>query len=66
MNSAASASRATTGKAKETEWRATLEAVEKSLRVERSIILAIWGMETSYGGLKDTWDVPARSPRSPT
>ena len=36
--------------------RPTFEAVEKRFRVERWVILAIWGMETSYGALKDKWD----------
>ena len=29
------------------------DAVEKAYKVERWVILAIWGMETSYGALKD-------------
>ena len=57
VNSIASPERAATGLRKEKEWRTTLEAVEKKYQVERWIILAIWGMETSYGALKDKWDV---------
>ena len=34
----------------------TFDAIEKKYRVERWVILAIWGMETSYGALKDKWD----------
>src|SRR3954467_5320034 len=44
------------GLKKEAEWRATLHAVEKKSQVGRWVILAIWGMETSYGALKDKWD----------
>ena len=28
----------------------------RNIQVERWVILAIWGMETSYGALKDKWD----------
>jgi lytic murein transglycosylase len=40
----------------EARWRDTLVAIEKKFKVERWVILAIWGMETSYGALKDKWD----------
>ena len=54
--SIASALNVKTGLRKEQEWRTTFDAVEKKYRVERWTILAIWGMETSYGALKDKWD----------
>jgi len=54
--SLASPQRAATGKQKEAEWRNLFDAVEKRFKVERWVILAIWGMETSYGALKDKWD----------
>lgn len=54
--SLASPQRAATGLRKEAEWRRLFEAVERQFKVERWIILAIWGMETSYGALKDRWD----------
>jgi lytic murein transglycosylase len=57
VNSIASPQRAAIGVRKEAEWRTTLAAVEKKFQVERWIIVAIWGMETSYGALKDKWDV---------
>jgi membrane-bound lytic murein transglycosylase B len=57
VTSIASAHNATTGLRKELEWRQTFDAVEKKYRVERWVLLAIWGMETSYGALKDKWDV---------
>ena len=57
VNSIASPARAAAGLKKEAQWRDTLDAIEKKFRVERWMILAIWGMETSYGALKDKWDV---------
>jgi lytic murein transglycosylase len=54
--SLASAQRAASGLRKETEWHGLFDAVEKKFRVERWIILAIWGMETSYGSMRDKWD----------
>jgi membrane-bound lytic murein transglycosylase B len=58
--SLASGQRAATGIRKEAEWRGVFDAVEKRFKVERWVILAIWGMETSYGAMKDKWD-PIRS-----
>ncbi len=52
----ASPANAKQGLQKEAEWRSTFDAVEKKYQVERWVILAIWGMETSYGALKDKWD----------
>ncbi len=54
--SLASPQRAANGLRKEAEWRKLFDAVEKRFGVERWIILAIWGMETSYGAMKDKWD----------
>ena len=56
VNQIASPVNAKQGLQKEVEWRTTLDAVEKKFQVERWVILAIWGMETSYGALKDKWD----------
>jgi lytic murein transglycosylase len=58
--SLASPQRTAMGLRKEAEWRGLFESVEKRFKVERWIILAIWGMETSYGALRDKWD-PVRS-----
>ena len=58
--SLASAQRTAMGQRKEAEWRGLFETVEKRFKVERWVILAIWGMETSYGALRDKWD-PVRS-----
>jgi len=56
VNQIASPLNAKTGLRKEVEWRSTFDAIEKKYKVERWVILAIWGMETSYGALKDKWD----------
>jgi membrane-bound lytic murein transglycosylase B len=57
VNAIASPERIAAGLRKEAQWRSTLDAIEQRFRVERWILLAIWGMETSYGALKDKWDV---------
>jgi membrane-bound lytic murein transglycosylase B len=56
VNQIASPANAKQGLQKEKEWHQTLDGIEKKYRVERWVILAIWGMETSYGALKDKWD----------
>jgi lytic murein transglycosylase len=56
VTSIASPLNARNGLKKEAEWRQTFDAIEKQYRVERWVLLAIWGMETSYGALKDKWD----------
>jgi membrane-bound lytic murein transglycosylase B len=57
VNSFASPARITAGQRKAAEWADTFAAVEKTFGVPRWIILAIWGVETSYGASKDKWDV---------
>ena len=39
------------------EWAKTFDAVEKKYRVERWVLLALWGMESDFGTEKDHWDV---------
>jgi len=56
VNQIASPANAAEGRRKEAQWHGTFDAIEKKYRVERWVILAIWGMETSYGALKDKWD----------
>ena len=60
VNAIASAANIATGRRKATQWAKTLEAAERRFGVDRWVLLAIWGMETSYGALKDRWD-PFRS-----
>jgi len=52
-----SKARVDTGARKAAELAATLDAIENRYGVDRFIILAIWGIETSYGGARDHWDV---------
>ena len=49
--------RIASGIAKSAQWADVFDAIEKAYGVDRWIILAIWGVETSYGGVKDRWDV---------
>jgi membrane-bound lytic murein transglycosylase B len=55
--SIASPSRIEAGKQKAAQWSVTFDKVEKDFGVERWILLGLWGIETSYGGDKDRWDV---------
>jgi membrane-bound lytic murein transglycosylase B len=57
VNSIVSAANIAVGSRKASEWAATLDAIEKQYGVDRWIIVAIWGMETSYGAQKDRWDI---------
>ena len=42
-----------TGRAKLAEWAQVLDAVERTYRVDRYIVVAIWGIESSYGAVLD-------------
>ncbi len=42
------------GKAALDQYRETFDAVEKATGVDRSVIAAIWGVETNYGKARDT------------
>ncbi|MCW5686694.1 MAG: lytic murein transglycosylase [Pseudolabrys sp.] len=57
VNGIASAANIANGKRKAEEWKQTFDAVERQFGVDRWVLLAIWGMETSYGAMKDKWDV---------
>ncbi|MDO8533474.1 MAG: lytic murein transglycosylase [Xanthobacteraceae bacterium] len=57
INSVASQARIEAGIRKASQWAEALAAVEQKFGVDRWIILSIWGIETSYGGDKDRWDV---------
>jgi lytic murein transglycosylase len=39
------------------EWKATLDAIEKQYGVDRWIVLALWGIETSFGANTGGFDV---------
>lgn len=49
IDRATSEKRITKGRAKLAELRALLDAIEAIYGVDRHIVIAIWGMETSYG-----------------
>ena len=57
VGSLASANNASAGLKKEQEWHKTFDAIDKDYGVERWLILAIWGVETSFGRDRDKWDV---------
>jgi lytic murein transglycosylase len=57
VNAIASPGRAAAGLKKEKAWSRTFDRIEKEYGVDRWLILSIWGMETSFGALKDKWDV---------
>jgi membrane-bound lytic murein transglycosylase B len=52
-----SPARIATGRSKAAEHAGTLAAVDKTYEVDPSVIVAIWGVESSYGAGKDKWDV---------
>jgi membrane-bound lytic murein transglycosylase B len=57
IDSIATKARIGAGIGKAAQWAETLAAVEQKFGVDRWIILSIWGIETSYGGDKDRWNV---------
>jgi lytic murein transglycosylase len=57
VDSIASKSRITAGTAKATQWAGALDAIEAKYGVERGIVLALWGIESSFGAGADRWDV---------
>jgi lytic murein transglycosylase len=57
VDAVASKSRIATGAAKATQWAAALDAIEQKYGVERWIVLALWGIESSFGSGSDRWDV---------
>jgi membrane-bound lytic murein transglycosylase B len=57
VNGIASPARIATAAAKAAQWKHTLTAIEEQYGVDRWIILAIWGIETSYGANSGGFDV---------
>jgi lytic murein transglycosylase len=57
VDSIASPSRIAAGVAKGTQWAGALDAIERKYGVERGIVLALWGIESSFGAGQDRWDV---------
>ncbi|HEY4922434.1 MAG TPA: lytic murein transglycosylase [Xanthobacteraceae bacterium] len=57
VNAVAAKSRIAEGAAKAVQWAGVLDAIERQYGVERWIVLALWGIESSYGSGQDRWDV---------
>jgi lytic murein transglycosylase len=57
IESIASKSRVATGAAKAKQWAGALDAIEAKYGVESGIVLALWGIESSFGAGADRWDV---------
>lgn len=57
LNTAVSEKRVKNGKAALRKHRRTLEAIEARYRVEKEIVTAVWGLESSYGAYRGDMDV---------
>lgn len=57
VDAIASNSRIETGKQKAAQWADTFAREEKTYEVDRWILIALWGIETSFGDSKDRFDV---------
>ena len=52
-----SPSRIAIGLRKSAQWADTLQAVEKKFGVPPTILVSIWGIESSFGDAQERWDV---------
>ncbi len=50
LASAVSNARIEKGRAQHQQWSAVLDKIEATYGVDRYVVLAVWGMETNYGG----------------
>src|SRR6185295_5406001 len=57
INRMASAARIEGAARKAAEWKHTLEAIEQQYGVDRWIVVALWGIETSFGANNGGFDV---------
>ncbi len=57
LASLVSPARIATGTRKYAQWSATLRAIETRFGVDPTILVAIWGVESSFGEARDPWDV---------
>src|SRR3954451_5215441 len=57
IDAIASKARIASGQRKGAQWADTLRRIEQDFGVERSILLSLWGIESSFGEEKDRWDV---------
>lgn len=53
LDSAVSETRVETGRQKLREWKSWLDRIEAKYGVDRHVVVAIWGMESSYGAVLD-------------
>ena len=53
LDGAASQSRIDNGRKKMAEWKPWLDRIEATYGVDREVVVAIWGMESSYGSILD-------------
>src|SRR3954467_8206064 len=51
VDHAVSEARISSGQAKLVEWSAVLDAIEARFGVDRHVVMAIWGIESSYGAV---------------
>jgi len=52
-----SPSRVANGQRKSVQWSAVLRAVRNKFAVDPTILVSIWGIESSFGDASDHWDV---------
>ena len=57
LASLVSAARIAAGQRKSVHWADTLRSVEKRFGMDTSILVSIWGIESSFGQARDPWDV---------
>jgi membrane-bound lytic murein transglycosylase B len=57
LASLVSPARIAIGQRKAAQWNDTLQAVRTKFGVEGSILVSIWGIESSFGEARDPWDV---------
>jgi membrane-bound lytic murein transglycosylase B len=57
LTSLVSPARIAIGQRKSAQWNSTLQAVRTKFGVEGSILVSIWGIESSFGEARDPWDV---------
>lgn len=57
VNSMVSTARVSVGARKAAQWADLLSALEKKYGVPSSVLVSVWGIESSYGEVRDKWDV---------
>jgi lytic murein transglycosylase len=57
LGSMVSAARIANGSRKAAQWAGTLRELESQYGVSASVLVSVWGIESSYGEASDKWDV---------